>query len=106
MAFTVAVVGASGRLGGVVARVVEAMPEAELVAALTSQDALDVALRAEVVVDATHPAVSPEIVGAAVEHGRRVLVGTSGWSEDRIAVLRGRVAASPGSGAKPKRSTS
>ncbi len=99
MAFTVAVVGASGRLGSVIARVVEATPGVELVAALTSADALDAAFAADVVVDATHPAVSPEIVGAAVEHGRRVLVGTSGWSEERLAVLRRQVASNPGSGA-------
>lgn len=99
MAFTVAVVGASGRLGSVVARVVEAMPEASLVAALSSKDPVEAALAADVVVDATHPAVSPEIVGAAVTRGRRVVVGTSGWSEPRIAALRTQVAERPGSAA-------
>jgi len=99
MAFTVAVVGASGRLGSVITRVVEATPDAQLVAALTSADAVDAAFGADLVVDATHPAVSPGIVGAAVERGRRVLVGTSGWSEDRLAVLRRQVASNPGTGA-------
>jgi len=99
MAFTVAVVGASGRLGSVIASVVESTPGAELVAALTSKDAIDVALVADVIVDATHPAVSPGIVGAAIERGKRVLVGTSGWSETRLAALRAQVAANAGSAA-------
>jgi len=99
MAFTVAVVGASGRLGSVIASVVESEPEARLIAALSSKDALDAALSADVVVDATHPAVSPGIVQAALEHGRRVLVGTSGWSETRLATLRAQVAANPRSAA-------
>jgi len=99
MPFTVAVVGAFGRLGTVVRKVVEEAPEAELIAALTSKDGLAAALRADVVVDATVPAVSPEIVAAVVAAGKRVLIGTSGWSEERLAVLRREVAASPGAGA-------
>jgi len=99
MAFTVAVVGASGRLGSVITGVVESTPGAELLAALTSKDRIDRALAADVVVDATHPAVSPGIVAAAVERGKRVLVGTSGWSEPRLATLRGQISASPGSAA-------
>ncbi|MBO9579130.1 MAG: 4-hydroxy-tetrahydrodipicolinate reductase, partial [Microbacteriaceae bacterium] len=59
MTFTVAVVGASGRLGGVITSVVEAMPEAELVARIGSKDALDGAFAADVVIEATAPAVSP-----------------------------------------------
>lgn len=97
--FTVAVVGAHGRLGEVIVRVVESTPEAELVATLGSADAIEGALAAEVVVDATNPAVSPAIVEFAVGHGRRVLVGSSGWSEERIATLRRLVAEQLGSGA-------
>jgi len=99
MAFTVAVVGASGRLGSVITGVVRATPGAELVAELSSKDSLEAAFAADVVVEATHPAVSPEIVGAVVERGGRVLVGTSGWSESRLATLRAEVAAHPGSAA-------
>jgi len=99
MSFTVAVVGASGRLGTVVARVVEETPEAELVARLTSADDVTAALAAEVVVDATTPIVSPEIVADAIRAGRRVLVGSSGWSAERIASLRTLVGEHPGCGA-------
>ncbi len=99
MSFRVAVVGATGRLGTIVAQVVEAMPEAELVASLGSADPVEDAFVADVVVDVTAPAVSTDIVLAAVAAGRRVLVGTSGWSADRIARLRTAVAEQPGSGA-------
>jgi len=99
MSFSVAIVGATGRLGAVVAEVVEAMPEAELVASLSSKDPLERAFAADVVVDVTTPAASSEIVLAAIAAGRRVLVGTSGWSEDRIARLRAAVREQPGSGA-------
>ncbi len=99
MSFTVAVVGASGRLGAVIARVVDALPEAELVAALTSADPIDAAYAADLVVDATNPTVSHGIVAGAIEAGRRVLVGTSGWNAERLAGLRTLVAAHPGSAA-------
>lgn len=99
MAFTVAVVGASGRLGSVISGVVRSTPEAQLIAELGPKDPIEAALVADVVVDATHPAVSPEIVAAVVAEGKRVLVGTSGWSETRLASLRTQVAERPGSAA-------
>lgn len=99
MSFSVAIVGARGRLGQVVCRVAQQLPEATLVAELGSADAVSDALSADVIVDVTTPAVSPEIVAVAVAAGRRVLVGTSGWSAERVAGLRKQVAATPGSGA-------
>lgn len=99
MSFTVAVVGARGRLGRVVLGVVESLPEAELIAALGSADDLADALAADVVVDVTTHAASPAIAAGVVAAGRRVLVGSSGWSAERIATLRSQVAAVPGSGA-------
>jgi len=99
MSFTVAVVGASGRLGSVVTAVIDGMPEADLVARLGSADDVSAAFTADLVVDATSPTVSVEIVSAAIRAGRRVLVGTSGWSAERIASLRTLVGEHPGSGA-------
>ena len=99
MSFTVAVVGARGRLGQVVCAVVDATQGAELVATLGSADAIEAAFAADVVVDVTSPVVSPDLVAAAIRAGRRVLVGTSGWSAERLATLRSLVAAHQGSGA-------
>ena len=41
----------------------------------------------------TVPAVSPDIVNAALDRGIPVLVGTSGWTAERIATLQRRVGA-------------
>jgi 4-hydroxy-tetrahydrodipicolinate reductase len=62
--------------------------EFELVARLHSGSDLSELVGADIVVDVTAPAVSPGVVEFAVQHGIRVLVGTSGWSAERIATLR------------------
>jgi 4-hydroxy-tetrahydrodipicolinate reductase len=95
----VAVAGATGKLGSVAVRLIEAADDLELVAALDSRSALDAMLGADVLVDMTLPQVSPGIVAFAVDHGLKVLVGTSGWSADRILDLERRVAEHEGSGA-------
>ncbi len=53
---------------------------------------------ADLVVDASTPAVSIDVVRAAIERGINVLIGTSGWSNERIALVRPLVEAS-GTGA-------
>ncbi|PWB96297.1 4-hydroxy-tetrahydrodipicolinate reductase [Homoserinimonas hongtaonis] len=98
MTLTVAVVGANGRMGKLVSGIIEANPAWELVAQLGSSSPREEMLAADVVVDVTNPAVSPEIVTFALEHGRNVLVGTSGWSADRIDSLRATVQQHPDSG--------
>lgn len=92
----VAVVGATGRLGSQVCQVVEAMPEMELVARLDSHSDLHEMLGADVAVDVTLPGVSGQVVDFAIAQGIKVLVGTSGWSADRIAGLKKTVADTPG----------
>jgi len=83
----VAVVGASGRMGRLITGLIEASEDFELVASLGSQDELNGMLGADVVVDVTLPAVSQGVVEFAVANGLNVLVGTSGWSHDRITAL-------------------
>jgi 4-hydroxy-tetrahydrodipicolinate reductase len=95
----VAVAGATGKLGSVAVRLIEQADDLELVARLDSRSPLDEMLGADLVVDMTLPAVSPDIVAFAVDHGLKVLVGTSGWSADRILDLERRVADHEGSGA-------
>ena len=94
----VAIVGGTGRLGGVIRDVVEAEEGFEVVAVLTSRSRLDELDGADLVVDASVPAVSIDVVRAAVERGLNVLVGTSGWSAERIALVRPLVEAA-GTGA-------
>lgn len=93
----IAVVGATGRLGGLVCGVIEAMPDMHLVARLDSRSDLQDMLGSDVVVDVTLPGVSPQVVDFALDQGIKVLVGTSGWNADKIASLGVKVAKTPGS---------
>jgi 4-hydroxy-tetrahydrodipicolinate reductase len=92
----VAVAGATGRMGSLAARLVEATDGFELAAQLDSQTPLDAMDTADVVIDFTLPHVSPGIVEHAVDAGIPAVVGTSGWSNGRIDGLRRRVADGPG----------
>lgn len=85
----VAVTGATGKLGSVAVALIEAAADLELVAALDSRTPLEAMHDADVLLDVTLPNVSPDIVAYALAHGLNVLVGTSGWSAERIAALRG-----------------
>jgi len=100
MTIRVAVAGATGKLGSVAAGLIERTPGFELVAAMNSSSSLDEMLgsaghRTDVVIDATAPAASAAIVDFAIEHGVNALVGTSGWSADRIAALGRSLASHP-----------
>lgn len=88
MTIRVAVTGATGKLGSVAVRLIEAAADLELVAALDSSTPLEAMLGADVLLDVTLPHVSPDIVAYALSGGLNVLVGTSGWSAERIAALR------------------
>jgi 4-hydroxy-tetrahydrodipicolinate reductase len=98
MTTKVAVVGASGKMGRLVVRLVEESTEYELFARLGSKDPLSDMLGADIVVDVTVPAVSQGVVDFAVGHGLNVLVGTSGWSAERIVTLERLIETLPGVG--------
>ncbi|MEX1079448.1 MAG: 4-hydroxy-tetrahydrodipicolinate reductase [Homoserinimonas sp.] len=95
MTTTVAVVGATGTMGRLASRLIDASPDFELVASLSSGSPLGDMDAAELVVDFTHPAVSPGVVEHAVGAGLNVLVGTSGWSGERISSLNRTLGGSP-----------
>jgi len=88
MTTRVAIVGGTGKLGGVIRAVTEAEDGFEVVALLSSRDDIAEIEGADLVVDASTPAVSIDVVRAAIERGINVLVGTSGWSAERIALVR------------------
>lgn len=98
MTTTVAVVGATGKMGRLATRIIEESDEFELVARIGRSGDLSEMLGADIVMDVTIPAVSQGVVDYAVAHGINVLVGTSGWSSERIAVLERTVAAQPDGG--------
>lgn len=78
---------------------VEAHPDFELVAQLSSTSGADEGADAAVLVDVSHPDASPAIVERALRRGQKTLIGTSGWSSQRLDGLRSLLAKLPGSGA-------
>jgi len=98
MTTRVAIAGATGKLGRYAAELVEQAYDLELVARLDSSSPLEAMLDAEVLLDVTLPVVSPQVVGFAIEHDLKVLVGTSGWSSERLASLDRQVSEHPASG--------
>ena len=87
MTISVVVVGSRGKMGTLATRIVEAAPDLELLAGLGSDDPLERMIGADVVLDFTVPGASGAIVEYAIEHDIHVLVGTSGWSNERISQL-------------------
>ena len=96
MSVQVAVVGATGRLGRVVCQVVDATAGFELAKEVGSHSSLDELQGADLVIDVSLPGVSQSVVEAALHHGAKVLVGTSGWDADKLETLRKRLADAPG----------
>lgn len=88
MTTRVAIVGGTGKLGGVIREVVEAEEGYEVSAVLGSRSDLGDLDGADLVIDASTPAASIDVVRAAVDRGINVLIGTSGWSNERIALVR------------------
>jgi 4-hydroxy-tetrahydrodipicolinate reductase len=84
----VALVGGSGKLGTIIRQVIDGLEGFEVARVLTSSSDLSELDGADVVVDASTPQVSVDVVRAAIERGINVLIGTSGWSAERIALVR------------------
>src|SRR5680860_222891 len=92
MTTRVAIIGATGKMGRLVGELIEETDGYEIVARLNSRSPLSEMLGADVAVDLTVLSVSQSVVDFAVDNGLRVLVGTSGWSQDRIDSLARRLA--------------
>jgi 4-hydroxy-tetrahydrodipicolinate reductase len=98
MTTKVAVVGATGKMGQLASRIIEANDEFELVASIGSSSELSDMLGADLVVDFTLPSVSQGVVDFAVANCLTVLVGTSGWSGERVEALERALGSDPASG--------
>jgi 4-hydroxy-tetrahydrodipicolinate reductase len=82
-------------MGKVVVRLIEESEDFRLAASIDSKTPLDAALGADLIFDVTVPAVSQTVVEFAIANGISVVVGTSGWSMERIDSIRKSVAARP-----------
>ncbi|MFI9588110.1 4-hydroxy-tetrahydrodipicolinate reductase [Streptomyces sp. NPDC052236] len=96
----VAVLGARGRIGSAAVRAVEAADDMELVAALSRGDKLEALVESgtQVVIELTTPASVMGNLDFCVRHGMHAVVGTTGWSDERLAQLHTSLAASPRTG--------
>ena len=91
----VAVFGSRGRMGAEVCRAVEAADGLDLVAAVDAGDDRAPVESAEVVVDFTHPDAVMDNLAWCVDHGIHAVVGTTGFTDQRLDALRVRLAEHP-----------
>ncbi len=94
----VAVIGARGRMGSTVCRAVEEAEDLELVGRFDEGDELGDVAGADVAVEFSVPDASAGNVAHCVDRGVHVVVGTTGWTEDRLDSLRAHVSRTPSTG--------
>lgn len=87
MTIKIAVVGATGRMGKLALDLIDAAQDLSLHAALDSKSELSDALGADVIFEVTKLEVSEKVVNFAVTNNMKIVVGTSGWSAAKLAVL-------------------
>ncbi|QGF24925.1 4-hydroxy-tetrahydrodipicolinate reductase [Raineyella fluvialis] len=96
---TVAVFGAKGRMGREVVAAIEAAPDLELGATVDHGEDRGPVAEADVVVDFTVPDVVMDNLEWAIAHGVHCVVGTTGFTPERLDTVRGWLEAHPGTNA-------
>lgn len=93
----VGVVGAAGRMGSAVVRAVDESDDLHLAAVVDIGDSLDrlQAAGVRVAVDFTTPDAVMGTLRHCVAHGIHVVVGTTGFTEERLAEVRDLLSAHP-----------
>ncbi len=96
----VGVLGARGRMGSEVVKAVTESSDCQLVASLDAGDSLEalVTAGAQVVVDFTTPDVVMANLEFLIKNNIHAVVGTTGFSPERIATLEKQLAAHPSAG--------
>ncbi|WP_457034221.1 4-hydroxy-tetrahydrodipicolinate reductase [Kitasatospora sp. P5_F3] len=95
MSLPVAVIGATGRIGSEAVKAVGAAADLDLVATLNRHSSLEELKGARVAVELTHPDAVMANLEYCVRNGIHVVTGTTGWTEERLATLRGWLADAP-----------
>lgn len=98
MTINVGVLGARGRMGATVVKAVEGAEDMKVVAALDDGDDFAALAEAQVVVDFTHPDAVMDNLKYLVAHDIHAVVGTTGFSEERLASLRALLEPKPSLG--------
>lgn len=94
----VSVFGADGKMGSEVSGVVEAADDLTLHACLEAGDDRQLARGSDVMIDFTHPDVVLDNLEWAISAGIHCVVGTTGWTDERLETVRGWLANAPGLG--------
>ena len=94
----VSVIGAAGRMGSEVCRAVDAAADTQLVGRYDQGDDLGDLGGADVVVEFSVPDASATNVAYCLERGTHVVVGTTGWTPDKLEAVRSQLTGKPGVG--------
>ena len=96
----VGVLGARGRVGREMCRAIEAADGLELVAAVDVDDSIEELGRAnaEIAVHFTHPDVVMDQVAYCIRHGIHAVVGTTGFTDERLSTIRDQLGDDPTTG--------
>lgn len=97
----VGVIGAAGRMGAEVCRAVDSADDLQLTATVDIGDPMDrlVSSGVEVAVDFTTPDAVMDNLRFCIEHDINVVVGTTGFTEERLNDVRAMLADHPETGA-------
>ncbi|QQG90414.1 4-hydroxy-tetrahydrodipicolinate reductase [Mycobacteroides chelonae] len=90
------VLGAQGKVGQAMCQAVEAAGDLDLVAAVDKDDPLEALTAARVVIDFTHPDVVMDNLKFLISNGIHAVVGTTGFTDERLDQVRAWLADSPG----------
>lgn len=91
----VGVIGAAGKMGTLACRTVQDADDLALHAEITEDNSIDALSGADVAIDFTHPGVVMDHVRWCIDHGIDVVVGTSGFTDERLDVVREWLGESP-----------
>lgn len=94
MSISVAVVGATGRMGKLAIELIDASQDLEMFAALDSKSDIAQTIGADVVLDLTRFDVSQTVVEHALVNNQKLVVGTSGWSTSHLQQLEKKMESS------------
>jgi 4-hydroxy-tetrahydrodipicolinate reductase len=97
MTIAVGVLGSAGQMGAQTCEAVAAADDLELVARVDQDDPISNLVDAgtQVVVDFTHPGVVMDNLQYCIANGISAVVGTTGFTEERLATIRGWLEARP-----------
>lgn len=78
-------------MGQLTLKLIEQSPDLELHSALTSKNSVAESEGADLLIDLTKPEASTAIVDYAIKNNLRLLVGTSGWTKEKLAAVEKQI---------------